>query len=87
MHVRKIVILLVFAIIWAQPLLRFTLTHVEADPDPITVPDDYPTIQYAIGNATEGETIFIRSGTYKESIIIDKRPRSSTECRAEMLWR
>jgi parallel beta-helix repeat protein len=73
MHVRKIVILLVFAIIWAQPLLRFTLTHVEADPDPITVPDDYPTIQYAIGNATEGETIFIRSGTYKESIIIDKR--------------
>ena len=34
----------------------------------IIVPDDYPTIQYAIDNATSGDTIYVRSGTYNESI-------------------
>ena len=32
----------------------------------IIVPDDYPTITAAIGNATNGDTILVRSGTYNE---------------------
>ena len=37
----------------------------------IIVPDDYPTIQDAIDNANEYDTIFIRVGIYNEKIIID----------------
>jgi hypothetical protein len=46
----------------------------------LTVPDDFPTIQAAIGNASAGATVFVRKGVYylidsltgKEGIIIDK---------------
>jgi pectin methylesterase-like acyl-CoA thioesterase len=36
----------------------------------ITVPDDYPTINAAIGNATSGDTIFIKAGIYNESSLV-----------------
>jgi nitrous oxidase accessory protein len=46
---------------------------VQGKPRTIVVPDDYPTIAFAIGNATEGDTIFVKNGTYLEhSLIIDK---------------
>jgi len=38
----------------------------------ITVPDDYPTIQEAINNANEGDTIFVRNGTYYENVAVNK---------------
>ena len=38
----------------------------------IYVPDDYPTIQEAINNAKQGDTIFVRIGIYNENIIVDK---------------
>jgi hypothetical protein len=34
----------------------------------IVVPDDYPTISAAIGNATDGDTIFVKKGTYEGPI-------------------
>ena len=37
------------------------------------VPDDYPTISAAIDAASSGDTIIVRSGTYYENIIINKR--------------
>jgi parallel beta-helix repeat protein len=36
----------------------------EATPRTLTVPDDYATIQAAVGNATDGDTVYVRSGTY-----------------------
>ena len=33
----------------------------------IVVPDDYPTISAAIENATDGDTIFVKKGTYEEN--------------------
>ena len=39
-----------------------------AEPKTIVVPDDYPTIGWAIGNASEGDTIFVKKGTYYENI-------------------
>jgi parallel beta-helix repeat protein len=41
----------------------------------IVVPDDYATIQAAINAADPGETIFVRSGTYFEQLVIDKAVR------------
>lgn len=42
----------------------------------IVVPDDYQTLTDAIGNATDGDTIFIRKGTYEgprnQTIVISK---------------
>jgi nitrous oxidase accessory protein len=38
----------------------------------IIVPDDYSTIQEAIGGASEGDTIFVKRGTYHEHLQVDK---------------
>jgi parallel beta-helix repeat protein len=38
-----------------------------ASPRTIFVPDDYPTISLAIGNAADGDTIFVRKGIYDEA--------------------
>ena len=49
---------------------------VKAEPKTITVPDDYPTIADAVGNATAGDTVFFKKGTYEgpidQTVIIDK---------------
>ncbi len=39
----------------------------------IYVPDDYATIQGAVNNATAGDTIIVRDGTYLESVKVNKR--------------
>ncbi|PVX24685.1 MAG: hypothetical protein CW691_06830 [Candidatus Bathyarchaeum sp.] len=45
---------------------------VGAQANTITVPDDYAKIQWAIGNATEGDTVFVKSGTYNEFLVVNK---------------
>ncbi|MGB9841261.1 MAG: right-handed parallel beta-helix repeat-containing protein [Candidatus Bathyarchaeales archaeon] len=44
--------------------------------DVIVVPDNYPTIQEAIAHAVDGDTVFVKSGTYvvdeNSTIVIDK---------------
>jgi nitrous oxidase accessory protein len=39
----------------------------------IIVPDNFATIQEAVDNATAGDTVFVRNGTYFEHLIINKR--------------
>jgi parallel beta-helix repeat protein len=38
----------------------------------ILVPTDYLTIQSAINNAAEGDTVFVYGGTYSENVIVNK---------------
>jgi len=46
---------------------------VKAQSRTISVPNDYPTIQDAIDNASEGDTIFVKRGTYyNQSLIVNK---------------
>jgi len=58
--------------LFALPELHVT----KAETTTIIVPDDYPTITDAIGNATEGDTIFVKKGTYEcpinQTLVIDK---------------
>jgi len=44
----------------------------DADPAVIVVPDDYSTIQEAINNAAEGDTVFVKSGIYYENLIVNR---------------
>jgi len=41
-----------------------------ASADTIYVPDDYSTIQSAIGHATASDTVIVRDGTYVENIVV-----------------
>lgn len=53
--------------------LMFTVYPAKASPQTIIVPDNYPSITEAVGNATDGTTIFVRKGTYEEhSLTISK---------------
>ena len=65
----------------AATLILFFLTAsclisplpVKAGSRTLVVPDDYPTIAAAIGNATQGDTVFVKKGTYEEhSLVINE---------------
>jgi parallel beta-helix repeat protein len=53
-------------------LIKLNIKPAKTEPTPITVPDDYPTIQEAINAANLGDTIYVKNGTYYENIIINK---------------
>lgn len=52
--------------------LALNIQPVEAEPLTIVVPDDYEKIQWAVGNASDSDTILVRAGTYYECVNIDK---------------
>jgi nitrous oxidase accessory protein len=45
---------------------------VKAESSIIVVPDDYWSIQEAVNNASEGDTIFVKNGIYYEHVVINK---------------
>jgi len=47
--------------------------HVANSPESIIiVPDNYPTIQKAINNASDGDVIYVRANVYYEKVVINK---------------
>ena len=56
-----LVLLMVSCISIVQPVKAYFTT--------ITVPDDYPTISSAIGNAKDGDTILVKKGIYEEETL------------------
>jgi nitrous oxidase accessory protein len=68
---KSVVLLLILVFLTAPCIITFL--PVQAESRTIVVPDHYPTIAAAIGNATNGDTILVRSGTYEEhSLVIPK---------------
>ena len=67
---RKIIVLLLLLILIAPSMLLLLPATVEAKT--IVVPDDYSTIQEAIENASNGDTISVKGGRYFGNIIVDK---------------
>lgn len=52
--------------------LAINIQPVKSEPTTMIVPDDHEKIQWAIGNASEGDTIFVRAGTYYENVVLNK---------------
>jgi len=57
-------------------ILLFSISIIVSQPKhvnalTITVPDDYSTIQEAINNANDGDTVFVRASNYNERIILN----------------
>jgi nitrous oxidase accessory protein len=68
---RSVALLLTFVFIISSCII--TPLPANADSRTIIVPDDYPTVAAAIGNATDGDTILVKKGTYQEKPLkIDK---------------
>ncbi|XES75992.1 MAG: nitrous oxide reductase family maturation protein NosD [Candidatus Bathyarchaeia archaeon] len=65
--------LLCLLIIFSLTTICVTLVQpIKAASKTITVPDDYATIRTAIGNASAGDTIFVKKGIYNQTVIVDK---------------
>jgi parallel beta-helix repeat protein len=56
----------------SQPDTAYFCTKQSQVPGRRSVPDEYPTIQMAIDTAEDGEDVVVQSGTYKESLVVDK---------------
>ena len=50
----------------------FTTALSAVEPVTMVVPDDYPSIQAAVGNASSGDIIFVRKGNYAGGIALNK---------------
>jgi hypothetical protein len=74
-NMKNKVILLLASILLITPFMVLLLP-VNADSRIIVVPDDYSTIAGAIENAVNGDTIFVKAGTYdgpiNQTIVVDK---------------
>lgn len=64
--------IMIITIVLSFLAFAFEIKPVRASPITIVVPDDYLTIQEAINSANVGDTIFVRSGTYYEHVIVNK---------------
>jgi nitrous oxidase accessory protein len=64
-------------------LLVLVMQSPRSRPKTIVVPDDYPTIQAAIGNAVEGNTILVKPSTYSENLVVNKEVTIKSQMGAE----
>ena len=72
LSLREMLLMATLLLLWSTLFLVIKSPSAYSVPDTIYVPDDYERIQWAIGNATVGDTIFIRSGTYHEHLTVNK---------------
>jgi nitrous oxidase accessory protein len=64
--------IIVTPLLMAMLTLAYNIKPAVAAPTTIIVPDDYPTIQEAVNAAHQGDTVLVRSGTYRENVVVNK---------------
>lgn len=65
-------IIILTTILVGMIFFTFNIQPTNSQSSFIIVPDHYPTIQEAINNANEGDTVYVKNGTYYETVIINK---------------
>jgi nitrous oxidase accessory protein len=72
---KSLAIVLVFVFVASLVIIQ-PVTVKASSSKTIVVPDDYPTIQAAIGNASTGDIVFVKAGNYSvfggDGLLIDK---------------
>jgi len=63
---------MVTLIVVSMLTLAFNIQPAKSEHITIIVPDDYEKIQWAVDNASNGDTIFVRAGTYYEHVVVKK---------------
>jgi len=69
---KKIVILSFVFLLFSTAVVSSLPISVATNPAEIVVPDNYEKIQWAVGNASEGDTIFVNAGIYHEHVVVTK---------------
>ena len=64
--------LVVFLFLLEVFTLASNICLVRTESATIVVPDDFLTIQEAINNAADGDTVFVKAGTYYEHVVVNK---------------
>ena len=65
-----VVVILLISQIW---ITTSNIEIIQAQPRTIVVPDDYSSIQEAVDQATQGDTVFVKNGFYyNQTVTIDK---------------
>jgi nitrous oxidase accessory protein len=67
-----LVLALTLSVATLAPLNFLSVSLAKADAKTIVVPTDFATITAAVGNASAGDTVFVKSGTYRENPEITK---------------
>ena len=67
-----IFVLLVILVMVQISAFSSSATLASSAPRTLTVPDNYPSISAAISSASEGDTVYVKSGTYHENPIVNK---------------
>ena len=62
----------VLLVILGSFLVAAPAVVVRAESGTIVVRDDYGSIQEAINNASEGDTVYVKKGTYHENVVVNK---------------
>ncbi len=65
-------VVLAIAGLQAVSLVNAMPSYFPDNPKTLIVPDDYSTIQEAISNAVEGDTVYVRKGVYVENPVVNK---------------
>jgi len=72
MQLRIIIEIFLVTLLASVLIIALDIQPVTSEFETIIVPDDYPTIQEAINNANEGDTIYVKAGTYYEHVVVNK---------------
>src|SRR3990172_7019349 len=62
-------LVILFTLLFLSSLAETQFVAIKAQHKTIIIPNDYPTITSAIGNATNGDRILVKSGTYEDNAI------------------